>query len=243
MGLGIKQRYKNNEKQWDNHHKLAHSFICKALSEIDNNKSKSILILGCGRLYDFPVAQLDNFKSVTIVDADPLALFVAKHKLKKLSDISVNAICLDVSSVVDKFDKSIDDLPEVPIGGAGLEPHDVVVSLNLLGQIPLYFFDRIEKFNLNFNQDDLLKFSDQLQTQHIAGVVKLARNKAIFIYDKTFFFIEPDKPAWQEVSATTEEVFLPYIDKCKHYDKWYWSVEQNKGQGAIHLIEARSFSF
>ncbi len=243
MGLGIKARYERNKDFWDKHFTLTKKFI---VSNVPQHAS-SFLILGSGRLYDFPAEEIPACSEITLVDADPLSLFISKWKLLNISkkykkDFTVRTVLQDVTGAIDYYTMH-HELPPDPCPIANCKRHDVVLSLNLLGQLPLYFFTRAEEFQDNPTDNELLELSYELQKQHIDRVIELARVTSIFFFDREFYFYTGDESEWDISLATIEELLEPLESKLKDSSTWLWHIspEETEGEGVIHRIGARAY--
>lgn len=244
MGLGIKARYSRNKRYWEQHGTLTKQFIQTQIPRT----AQSFLVLGSGRLYDFPIEALPAGAMVTLVDADPLSLWLAKWKLtlwslKQRKQLVIQPVLQDVTGAFDYFSEQ-QELPPDPTPLSDIKRHDVVVSLNLLGQLPLYFFNRAELFPTTPTDKELLALAYNLQEQHIERVLQQARLRAIFIFDREFYFYTSTESHWDVTRATTEELFEPHQARCSGAVTWLWHIspEAVEGEGVIHRIGARAYA-
>jgi hypothetical protein len=244
MGLGIKARYERNKTYWQQHGTLTKQYTQQHIPQT----AQSFLVLGSGRLYDFPIEAMPADANVTLVDADPLALWLAGWKLRIWSmrhqkNLTLKIILQDVTGAIDYF-AAHQELPPDPNPLADIARHDVVISLNLLGQLPLYFFNRAELFQKALTDNELLSLACSLQEQHIEQVIQRARQRAIFIYDREFYFYTSDISEWEVSRATHEEIFDRYEEMRCSCATWFWHIspEAVEGEGVLHRIGARAYS-
>jgi hypothetical protein len=155
MGLGIRARARRFSAQWAPHLRCSRDFI-------ERNSRGDTAILGAGRLFDVPVAELAARGKVYLIDNDPGAV----GSWRKICDSeAIFGLQQDVSGIFREFNLALKDffkrfstrddaalidfvadftarasssdglkLPEQP---------ETIVSVNLLSQIPVYFIDEL----------------------------------------------------------------------------------------------------
>jgi hypothetical protein len=129
--IAMSARAKRCHKQWAAHYTQCQQAILKAA--INCPEHRTILIFGAGSLNDVPLAILANqFKKVILVDL--IFLKSAKQKAAKFDNVEL---------VEHDITESLDDIkqgkPNVQIPSRWLDCDDIdlVVSLNLITQLPL----------------------------------------------------------------------------------------------------------
>jgi hypothetical protein len=220
MGLGIKSRYHCNFNDWELHHKkIRKIFLEQFLSE--ENKNQSICIIGAGRLYDLRPVDLKLYKEILLIDADPLALLVSKIKfLFRFKNIKT--ICLDITGLIDATDFNNIDLSFSNVEKIFYilnNKFNHVVSLNLLGQIPLYFYDKLE--NQNISGDNVHKLIYKIQSEHLELIKKLSLDKSMIVTDLEFIDSEGITQALSE--QIREKLTIGYLK----LNDWIWELEKD----------------
>jgi hypothetical protein len=155
-GLGIAERAKRLDRYWSLHHNASR------LAQIDWRQNvprgTPLTVIGAGQLRDAAWAELSaHFGEITLVDADPLAPHFWKAAAKGRSGVHFEV--RDVTASAERWlDRVSRDLPRSDWAEA-LEwirrTHEgqpapprvdtaAAISLNLLGQIPLWWQDSVE---------------------------------------------------------------------------------------------------
>lgn len=274
MGFGIEARFRRNERYWSQHFALCQAFIRRELSPLPSGYS--IVILGSGRLYDFPVEALDRASKITLIDADPSSFSVARRKLGRIAK-KTRFLHLDCTGcihswtklfqeylkdngrnrvAVKEFFSRISPPPFDPI----IETHDVAVSLNLLGQIPVYFRERFKSIMLELARIDVDEQDHfppgiegvvsavlgALQKRHVSEIQKISSKKTILIYDRYFHYYDHEYSPWESYPGLYLEKIFPEIPRKTASESWFWHVApqgvEDPNYGVIHEIEAASFT-
>jgi len=279
MGFGISARHKRCRKYWDRHISFSKSFQRNAF---DGGKTlPSTAVLGSGRLYDVPLSDLlKTFSRVSLYDADPSAILHSGIKnLSPLVRKKLSVHCRDVTSCLQPWSQALHVflkenqqekriellsafLLTLKAGDSSAVPeYDTLISLNLLGQIPLYWRDRFFKsieiiWGLELNEEScseelgkaLHKTMRLLQNAHLRLLAEKAINSIILISDTHFYYYQKDKSAWlvEDALKTYPVETLNADFSLQASDSWLWhiapqDVEQEE-YGVIHRIEAWSFS-
>ena len=218
MGLGIKARATARHSRWKNHLQLSKDFFYSHIGS--TSAGGTMLIIGAGRFYDFPVDLCNQFDSVTIVDADPIAIWINRFRFFGAKKTKFFCQCADISTWRSTNDKKF----------------DVVISLNLLGQIPLYHRDRMRDGFLATAEgaNQYLAIRKKLQLHHLQ-LVKDLGSKVLVTFDREFYSYDPMIAPWEEelaLDSDVQSVVLPYIKST-----WLWHIADSP-EGAIHRIGA-----
>lgn len=156
-GLGIEERARRLHRYWSLHHNASRLAQIEWMRTVP--AGSSLTIIGAGRLRDAAWSELAaHFGSITLTDADPLAAHHWRRETKGREDVRFDV--RDVTGVAERWRERIArDLPrkdwdaalawirQAHIGEASppcIET-DAVLSLNLLGQIPLWWQDAVEE--------------------------------------------------------------------------------------------------
>jgi hypothetical protein len=264
MGLGIEARYRRAKKSWDPHLSRAQEFSARALTP-----GARVAILGSGRLLDVPLARLQQAKAqVTCFDADPLARRAAQKAGFQFE-------CLDLSASIDAWTRSVVSHANsgkallstfaAIIKGLRVNPStlpgnfEVILSQNLLGQIPLFFRDRVAaiveqqgiKADENGNlpeplQGALRNASEALQRGHLKLLVDSKCAKVSIISDMRVRYLDAQGKEFyvDEALLLKPDAAMPGYS-LKAHNSWSWEVaplgEVSPEYSAVHEIGAWCF--
>jgi len=280
MGLGISARYARCKSYWRRHLDNSRNFQLAAVEKLcaSGDWGGRIAVLGSGRLFDVPLRELlPDSKSIALYDADPSAILSNRLSLLR-SRSKLSFHCTELTGCLQSWSdrlgdflraersvKSFKNLTEFiktlrikdPVTLPG---YDLVISLNLLSQIPLYWRDRVFALILKFWQLEIdedscnpdlmqaLNTSMQLlQRDHLRLIAAAASRKVVLITDTHFNYYQKDKSAWLVHDALlvnpVEELkanFMPEQSNC-----WLWHIApqgiEQESYGVIHRVEATSF--
>lgn len=273
MGIGIVAREKRCRAYWSKHLELSKAFILHAISA----RLKSVLILGAGRLYDVPLSDLLRRNTqITLVDCDPSLprLWSAKAKIWGAEERIVGCIC-ELTGVIEAWQaeiqalQSVEDmeraLPTLKIPSprslcerVGGNP-DVVVSLNLLSQIPVYWRDRVyalieqrwgkkllEQLSPAF-EAALQNSMGRLQHAHLELLAAFGAQKIVLLTDRYFYYYKQDQSDWQ----VEEALYRPCPEEpwnsvpgyvLQSHDSWLWHIApqgiEQADYGIMHEVHA-----
>lgn len=226
--IAIDARYGRHKKSWQEHlQKTKATILAEAMKLKHRNK---ILILGAGSLNDVPLAELSTmFKEVHLLDIFFLNSTV--NKVKAYSNVKLHEI-----DVTDSLKALYEQYTEVTNNKETFvaldfqvkspcillqENFDMVVSLNLLSQLPLAakkFFDRKNIGSHDF--DDLYQL---LITKHLDYLQKFVTQGS-----KVLLITDIEKQIYEEDREITVENTLQDIDLGKFVDEpidtWIWKL-------------------
>lgn len=279
QGLGIEARAHRCRKYWEPH--LLSSMIFQREAFVGIPTASKIAILGAGRLYDVEVESLKLHRfDVHLYDADPLCQRTWQREQKEFS-IVLHQHIVDLSGVLDSWeakfiehiragkfsaDKSGSFLENLHVDvldpvGIGDQKFELIVSLNLLGQIPIYWRDRVVKnlekiCKLRANENGQFgqpldgaidKSMLSLQNAHLQLLAKSGATSLVMICDRAFMYYHRDLSTWEEFPALYGDVEKQLSAdwgeyKLERSDSWIWhiapqGVEQEE-HGIIHDIIA-----
>ena len=267
IGFGIEARYQRCKKYWQKHLEFSRQFQIEALSKLGSGLR--VAILGAGRLLDVPCDYLvENQHEVSLFDADPGCAAVWQRN-GFTGDCSI-----DVSANFSNFSECVRNVltarqPTLPKLAAALDqleivtpklpavPYDVVISLNLLSQIPLYFHDFLDReletaFGVGADDDGVfsapicqtwLRWAERLQRAHQELVSGSATRLTVVITDRSFLYYKREQAVWRECQA----LYLPLQQDNRAAglsDGWFWHIApqglEQPDFGVIHDVQARA---
>jgi hypothetical protein len=254
-GGAIVQRYNRCAPFWRAHLDLTASFI-NDYAPI----SSSVAVLGAGRLLDIDLLHLlERCQEVHLFDADSAAVARWKSVSGKSYGRRVFGHVLDLTECLDAWSKGLaaavraDRLSEyldrchAPIPCWGGFRFDGFISLNILGQIPLYWRDRVlaqAKVLSDREWAALSASMERLQVGHLRGLSARSDSWVIMVTDTEYYFYQSDKSDWRvegalfaEAKTVCDEFFGSSVS-----DTWLWHIApqfiESDDEGEIHRVEA-----
>jgi hypothetical protein len=255
MGSAIEQRFRRCASWWRPHLEATAHFVSHNIPE-----SNSVAVLGAGRLLDIDLlGLLSRCRSVHLFDADSSAVSRWRSVSGREYGRRVFGHVLDLTGSMQSWTKG---LAAASRGGAlteylqrcetsvpswAHESFDGYISLNILGQIPLYWRDRVfmVKQDLLDGEAVALEISmGRLQCAHLEGLAARSTPWAILITDTEYYSYRSDESEWRVESALcgdAKEVYRTLCSGCAR-DRWLWHVApqfvEDDDEGEIHLVEA-----
>ena len=263
-GYGIEARYRRCRKFWSKHLELSKAFQRRALDDSD----KRLAILGVGRLLDveYPAQSIER---IELFDADPGCRRAWETLAKRLrGKVEVGQHFSDLTGCIDVWSARLAALQRplerselkrllISLASEQLEAFplpkvDVVVSLNLISQIPIYWRERILAAAPHLAEDREIEQAldsslAQLQRHHLRTLEKSGAKKIVVIGDEEFLYYKKDLSPWQ----TERALFFSESIALKGYDltaeeSWLWHIAPQgiefPDYGAIHRVVARTFT-
>lgn len=275
MGLGIEARYLRCKPFWKRHLELSKEFQARCFSRVTDRST--IAILGAGRLLDVNTESLlAQFDAIHLVDADPLACTAWKRlRLKVRADQRVVAHTRDITGSIATWTRNLEvflkSSPKADIValaaflrdlrplGAHLDQYQVVVSLNLLSQIGIYWKDRVENllakvWGLHSNERGYFEAQLQaaldeslrrLEKQHLELLAESGADFIVVLTDQNFLYYTKDRSEWQaEAALKSPDLEMRGYSVCDR-DTWFWHIApqdiEQADYGAIHQVTALCF--
>lgn len=286
-GFGIEARFSRHKKAWHPHLSSCKDFLIKSIEEnrlLQNTAFKDICILGAGRLLDIPQLSFSkNFDKIYLVDADPTCMS-AWQKFKRNSQAEVAFEFSDISSRLEQWSDSLilffknqkiqntsnleslittnlEFLLNQTIQKQWPCPKtEIIVSLNLLSQIGVYWRDRVfsifKKYcpqliiddQIHSKQIELIisKMINLLESEHLELLLNSKAKFIITLYDDELYYYSKKQSQWQTENAisTQSDLNLPGF-KTTHSKCWLWHIvpqgSEHKDYGEIHRVQARCF--
>ncbi len=280
-GLGIAARAERAAAYWRPHLQCCHEFegdACNILAP----KPSTFTILGAGRLLDVPPdVFLRPNTTVNLVDADPaLEPYWLRFKgLARLRGAAVQPFFCEITGRISDWTIGLEQwirshraasdadlatflssLPSLPKTAPVLPAAEVVVSLNILSQIPIYWRERALKLLKKVaphlvGADDALssvveaelsRHAALLQHEHLQQITSLGRRLIVVISDVEFYYYQRHEAQWQ-VEPALYGIDLPSIPgQVRLARSWLWhiapqGVEQDD-YGVIHKVQGFAIS-
>ena len=273
-GIGIRERNRRIGHFWKRHLESCRAFQRKALEDL--GPISSVFIPGCGELLDIDIEHLAlNSESIHCLDANPLAEKSVKRRAKPFgkSGARVSFSTEDISGVMDEWTERLCDISrktkdskEIASFIKSLDAprlsypeHELVLSINVLSQIPIFWKDRaadliLKNAGISIEGDDCdedLKLAlessyGKLQKQHIELLAHSASKAIIFISDTSFTYYGASSHEWDEDRAIFCD-WPPHFNSfdLRFYENWNWDIAPQgfefRDFGSMHPVSAFYF--
>ena len=256
MGRGIRGRYSRCREWWQPHLQCTKEFIRENISPCEQ-----LLVLGAGSLLDIEVDTLLNVcETIHLYDADHTceeawAAAAGKEYGKRVQGHFADctetlkrwsaglSAAVRSNTLSDFLASCVAPIPE----WQGIQ-FQGVISLNLLGQLPLYWRDRVVKMKPNLTQEEIVSLTasmGRLQRAHLEGLAKRNSAWSILLTDTEYYFYQTDSCEWRVEPALFGEV--PQLVRHAYQgvgeaERWFWHVApqyvESDDEGEIHRVEA-----
>lgn len=270
MGRGIEQRHQRCAGWWEPHLRCSRDFIARHAGP-----GARCAVFGAGRLLDVDVdALLGKFEKVELFDADASCLPAWRARFGEELGRRIIPRVQDLTEALDTWSARLrarprgDDLAQLLLSSQARLPSwsgesfDTIVSLNVLGQIPLYWRDfvREECSPLSEEQESALYASmSELQRSHVEGLFLSRARQVIALFDSEYYFYESSRSEWSVEEALFGDVprmIFPGAGPsgCAAApdaggktlvaaESWLWHLApqfvEHNDEGEIHKVEAR----
>jgi len=177
--VAIRARHRRCRAAWQSHLEHSRAAILEAATACQCKQSA--LVLGSGALLDVPVEQLSRmFERVVLADVvHPLS---ARWCVRRL--VNVSLLTLDVTGTLAALANGTDIPDCAPLDLGDLiqrEAPDLIVSANILSQLPLLPLRRLEAAGLH-SPRELEAFASRLMEEHV-GLLQYSPGTGCLITD------------------------------------------------------------
>lgn len=163
--IAMRERYKRNRSSWQPHLDKSRKAVLSAAKRIKNRNK--IMVMGSGLLLDVPIDELSSiFKEVVL--SDIIHLPEVRRRIKKLPNVRL--IEQDAVGISEKLFQNIKNgLNELPCPSPCLSDSgaDLVVSLNMLSQLPIIPHIYAMKNMPEIPENELKNWCRQIVESHI----------------------------------------------------------------------------
>jgi hypothetical protein len=244
MGRGIEHRRHQFRSFWDEHFEQSKKFQEETLKGISY---RSVSVFGAGNLFDLSDTIITSGAEIFCYDADSLA---AKKTKKRFAHLRYEIA--DVTGVLDGWKQSFKNslsrttsLEEVAQFLLNLPatslfsptPTDIAISLNLLGQIPLYWRDFVlaalarvaivkdlEAPLPSVIEAALAASCRTLQENHLTTLSASGAKKILLISDENFRYYTSSGEVLCESALYTQNPFIIKGYSAESAMRWSWEV-------------------
>lgn len=211
--IAIKHRHARCKSAWEPHLRACKNLISEAAQKIETKGS--VVVLGSGQLLDIPLEDLaEQFEAVHLVDICHLRN--SRKRTRHL--ININLIEADISGTVAPLMRwnSGDELPEPEPRLEILETADLVISANLVAQLPLSPINFIEQQSPNIDQLSRDNYARLIMSHHLALLGKLSCPVSLI---SEVLHVVSDGEQILEKSVPLNGLQLPTPDH-----EWWWDL-------------------
>ena len=163
----LRARQKRCRADWQPHLEQSRAVLLEAAARCEQRRSA--LIVGSGLLFDVPLEEISGqFERIVLVDI--AHLWSVHRRADRLPNVRL--IPLDVTGVVERChamarERSEAPLPQRPIDWFTGEHYDLVVSLNVLSQLPVVPNGCLSRHIPSVTDAQIRDFSRALVTNHL----------------------------------------------------------------------------
>lgn len=213
--IAMRERYGRRQPEWQPHIENTKAFLL-SVAERTARKDK-IIILGSGLLADVPLVELTGlFRDVVL--ADIVHLPEIKKRIRRFPNARL--VEHDASGISERLFHNAkngrNELPH-PLPGLPEKGADLVVSLNMLSQLPLVPHIHVLKNMPGLNENDLERWCRLLIETHVSWLGSLECSTCLIT--DTAYLRKDRKGEILEQGSTLYGFALPEPDKS-----WVWNL-------------------
>jgi len=230
--IGVEARADRLKYAWQAHLDLTKSFI---LDQASNSSRNKVVIIGAGLLNDIPLKELaERFQEVVLVDL--IFMQSTINQIKYFDNVSFVEIDISgnlkalyqaiqeykISGSLQELNARINSLVNfVPDLFMADKELDLVVSLNLLSQLPLCAEQWLEKQKIDY---DFSCFYKSLIKNHLEYLTRLQAKgkKIILISDTQKQILNSDNQLVAVESSIKDLNIVDYLPSAKSLKSWNW---------------------
>lgn len=216
--IALEARFKRCQTVWQPHIKKTKSVICDAANAVTGNKK--VVVLGSGVLSDIPIEVLsEKFDAVLLMDV--CFLEKTRKQLSQYSNLEWQAA--DVTGVAEplynwaKGNQSSENFPvPSPPRNIMLDDADLVISSNLLSQLPLIPMQYLRRKKSKLNEENIVEFAQSIIRAHLKfldtcpGTICLISEIERQVYDGQRI-LKTEDPLWGQSLDLDGEA-------------WFWNI-------------------
>jgi len=261
MGAGIEQRHQRCASWWEPHLRCSREFIRTSL-----RPCRRVAVLGAGRLLDVDIEMLlAHSQEVHLFDADSGCLFHWRARLGPRLGGRAFAHIEDITGSLKRWEGILrasrrrGDLAECLRGLRAVRPawskaeFCSIVSLNLLGQIPLYWRDFVQASRGRLSGDDeeaLAASMGELQRAHLEALFSSGAGQLVMLFDSEYYRYRSSESEWRVEPALFGPAAMNCLSAPPQFcelarESWLWHLApqfvEQESEGEIHRVEARAW--
>jgi hypothetical protein len=267
MGMGIEYRYQKLYPWWSSHLESSRAVQREALALLSSSSEIEITILGSGRLYDVEPAVFNDCAVAHLYDYDPRSIEYCKRRFPHrpalyfhCEDIT-GSMCEWTSRLKEVSGAKSDELVvDVLRGLRGVPPEvpgNLVISLNILGQLGIYWMDRVYQLlgsQVTDKIEGALQASlERLELEHIEMLFASGATVIVIITDERYHFYGAETNCVEALTMSLDALIArcpAFVEKYQQYSKrtWGWHVQpwglENRKWGetpSVHQVTGEVF--
>lgn len=269
MGKGIEQRHQRCAGWWEPHLRCSRAFI-----DTHTRHGTRCAVFGAGRLLDIDIAGLlGKFERVELFDADQSCLPAWRARFGEELGRRIIPRIEDLTDELGRWSTELrrglrgEELAERLVSHRARMPSwsaenfDTIISLNVLGQIPLYWRDYVREANPSLSEEGetaLCASMGELQRAHIEGLFCSPARQVIALFDSEYYFYESSESEWRTEEALfgdSASLLFSSAQSSRNAfsqdgtklltaaESWLWHLApqfvEHDEEGEIHRVEAR----
>lgn len=211
QNISLKFRARRCAKAWKSHNENCREFVRGHLAKI---QPKSVMVIGSGLLLEVPMEDLlvmaEKIYLVDLVHAPEIRRLAAKNPKVELIERDISGLLGLLKKGTGPF--QLKNIPWKRLPPWDLPAVDVVVSANLLSQIPLMISEV-----LPMTSDAYEKFARSVRDQHLERLFKQASKVLLFADFETRYI-------GHEGQRIKTESYDVNLQSLKFDREWIWEI-------------------
>ena len=225
--IAVDARHRRCREAWAPHLRHCHDLIGKATENIRHRK---VTVLGSGLLLDIPIEELAAaFEEVALVDI--LHLPMVEKRVRAWPNVRL--VTLDLTGVAEATWRHVSQgrtgaLPAPEVDTGPFAESDLVVSANLLTQLPLLPMGLVQGMGRGYEDGDVKAFAKRIVGHHLDFLMALPGRTCLLTETERVIVGGPrDDEGDSEVGDVVETIdplfgnVLPAAAVRKH---WTWDI-------------------
>lgn len=261
MGKGIESRHARCASWWQPHLACTRDFIAQHAQP-----GGRLAILGAGRLLDIDLKGLiPLYSEIHLFDADPTVMRTWRQSSGVAFRKSVIPRIQDVTGTLAQWSKGLPSAIrdgelasylaslETSSGPWESDGFDGVISLNITGQLPIYWRDRVcavKPVLSEAEEEALVGSMSRLQSAHLQALQRAPLRWSLAITDTEYYTYHVDRSEWEVEPALHGDALTTLNSVSATATKrsescWLWHLVpqfvESDEEGHIHRVEARAW--
>lgn len=216
--IALEARFRRCRSHWQPHLERTRAVITEAVRATEGRDK--VVVLGCGILSDIPIGLLcDSFATVQLVDV----CFLGQTRKAVRPYPNIHWQTSDITGLARPLDdwlRSGEDANMLPTpagpGDFPLSGADLVISANVLSQLPLLPLEYLQKKRPQLDEATLFDFAGGIVKRHIE-FLETATGSVCLISE-----IERQLSDGQQVTETEDPLFGVTLDRPG--EEWFWEM-------------------
>lgn len=224
--IATEARYRRCRAAWQSHLEQTKSVIKDAISHTSSNKKA--IVLGAGILSDIPIHALStHFELVELIDV--CFLNSTKKKVRQYSNVRLRTV--DVTALAKKLHENLDIPTPVVPDDLDLVDADLVISANILSQLPFIPVMFLKKKNPGFDEISQTVFERGIIESHL-GLLNKCPGMTCLITEVERTFMDGDH-------VLETEDLLSGVELDIEEQSWFWDLAPKGEASPDYAIQNR----